>query len=88
MIVDQPHDLAGQLVRLQQAAKAQDRALGHRLVEQIQARKSAHARHIVKRVFGTRIGEIEPLLHEIDPQHHLQRPGTATAASLGIVRLD
>lgn len=80
-VVDRIHDRRGQLVLLQQAAELQDRRLvRHRFVEQVQPGKRPHARHVVQRVFHAGIGEVEPLLHEIDAQHGLQAPRPATLA--------
>jgi hypothetical protein len=64
------------------------RLVRHGLVEQIEPGKAAHARDVVEGVFHARIGQVEPLLHEVDAQHRFQPTRPAPLARLGIVRLD
>ena len=74
---------------LQKAPELQDRRfVRHRFVEQVQAGEAAHARHVVQGVFHTRVGQVEPLLHEVEAQHRFQRPRTPPLAGLRVVRID
>ena len=55
---------------------------------QLHPGKAPHRLAVVDRVFGLRVRQVEPLLQEVNPQHLLQSQRLATAARLGVVRLD
>ena len=64
--------LLGQLVLFQQMPKVKDGGLiRDRVLGQLNAGKAAHRLDVVERVFGLRIGQVEPLLHEVHAQHAL-----------------
>lgn len=70
-------NLLGDVVRLQQVPEVQDR----RLVRHTTARqlgKLAHRVAVVQRLFHRRIAQAEPLLHEVNAQHRLDRVRLAT----------
>src|SRR6266511_3960780 len=61
---------------------------GHGFVAQINPGKAAHERRIVQGFLDRRVGKVEPLLKEVNPQHALDPNWTASVARLRIVRLD
>ena len=78
-IVDDHQDLRGQFVLFQQVAKPQDRALvGQPGRPVVQARELPEQRHVVQRLFHRRFAQREPLLHEVNAQHGLQRERRAS----------
>jgi hypothetical protein len=60
----------------------------HRLAPEIDADERPHRRRVVQRFFHGRVGEIEPVLKEVHPQHALQANGRPSVAGLGVDRLD
>ena len=64
------------------------RFIGHTLVAGIDLRELPHQRRVVQRLFHRRVGETEPLLQKVDPQHALDADRTASIAGLGVVRLN
>jgi len=63
-----------QVVLLQQGAELQDRGgVGHRLAAQVDARKGAQRRRVVQRLLARRVGQVEPVLQQVDAQHALPR---------------
>ena len=82
-------DRLGEPVLLQQVPEAQDRALvGDRVLGQLDPGKAAHRLDVVERVFGLGIGEVEPLLHEVHPQHALQGQRRPPATCFRVMRLN
>jgi hypothetical protein len=78
-----------QIVCLQQAAKLQQRGrVGHALTAEVDAHEAAQRGTVEQCVFAGPIGEVEPVLHEVHPQHALQPDGRAAVAGLRLVRLD
>ncbi len=78
-----------QLVSLQQATKLQQRGrVRHPLAAQVDADKATQRRAVQQRLLARRIGQIEPVLHEVHPQHALQPHRGTTVARLRVVRLD
>jgi hypothetical protein len=78
----------GQPVLLEQVPEVQNRGLiGCPVVGQIQPRERAHRGRVVERLFHRRIRQVEPLLHEVDPQHPLQGHHRPAALTLRVVRL-
>src|SRR6201993_483643 len=74
-------DRAGQVVLLQQMAKAQDGGLiRHHVVAQLHPREAPHRLTVVDRVLGLRVRKVKPLLQEIDAQHLLQPQRLAAVA--------
>jgi len=61
------------------------RCRGH---AQINAHKAPQRGRVIERIFHARVRQVEPLLHEIRPQHDLQANRTATITRLGIMRLN
>ena len=88
-LADLGEQLRGQLMLLQQVAKSQDsRLVRHQIHRQVNARKPAHRLAVVERIFHRRIGQVEPLLHEVDAQHPRHRVRRTTLHRLRVVRLD
>jgi hypothetical protein len=82
-------DRLGQFVALKQVPKAQDRRLiGNIVSHQLNPGKATHRLDIVERILGLRIRQIEPVLHEIDPQHLLHRLWLRAVTCFRVVRLD
>jgi hypothetical protein len=78
-----------QLMPLEQVAELQDRRrIGHRLASEVDAHEAAQRRRVVKRFFARLIGQVEPVLQQVDAQHALQADGWPPASGLGVVRLD
>ena len=78
-----------QVVLLEQVAELAHRGLiGHGLAPQVDAHKLAHRDRLVEGLLHGRIGQVEPLLHEVHAQHALQPHRRAPVARLGIDRLD
>ena len=78
-----------QLVVIKQTAKLQHRGgVGHRLSPQINPHEAAQAGAVVQRFFADQVGQVEPVLDEVNAQHALQTNGRAAIACLGVVRLD
>ena len=64
--------LPAQIMRLEQMTEAAHRSLTrHRLATEVDAIKMPHRLRIVERLFHCRVGQIEPVLQEIDAQHPL-----------------
>ena len=55
---------------------------------QVYAGKAARRLHVHKKLLCGGVGQPEPLLHEVDPQHNRQGNGRAPIAPLGIVWFD
>ena len=53
-----------------------------------QLRELAVQRRVKKDVFHCRVGQAEPLLHEVHPQHGYQCKGWAAILAFGVVRCD
>ncbi len=54
----------------------------------VRPRERAHRRDLVERLFHRRVAQPEPVLHQVHPQHRLQRVGLTAAARHRIERLD
>jgi hypothetical protein len=88
-MVHRVQNLAAQFMLLQQATEAKNRRLvGRDGTAQINACKTAQCGRLVERIFGARIGEIEPLLKEVDAQHDRQPYRLTAITCLGIKRRD
>ena len=82
-------DGTGELVPLQQVPEFADRGFVRQgIVGQLQPGKAPHRLTVVQAIFGLWVGQVEPLLHEVDPEHHRQRLGRMPVLAFGIVRLD
>ena len=78
-----------QLVLLQQMAELAHRGLvRHRFPPQIDAHKLPHPRRIVQSFFHSGVGQVEPLLQKVNPQHPLRPHRRPPIAHLGIHRFD
>lgn len=87
--VDRGQDRVAQIVLLQQMPEPQDRAfVGQSAHRAFQPRELPVQRHIVQRLFHRWIAQPEPLLQQVNPQHHLQPHRRATRLALRVVRLD
>ena len=82
-------DRLGQPVLLQQMPEAQDRGLVRdRVLGELDAGEAAHRLDVVERVFSLRIRQVEPLLHEVHPQHPLKPQRRPALACLRVVRFN
>ena len=76
--VDLLEELPAEMVLLEQMTELQDGGLiRHRFPAEIYADEPAHGDRFVQGLLGPRIGGVEPLLEEIDPQHTLKPPPAA-----------
>lgn len=77
MRVDVGEDRLGQPVSLQKGPEVQDRGLiRDAVVAQFDPGKAPHRLAVIKGLLGHRVAQGTPVLQEIHPQHHLQRPET------------
>jgi hypothetical protein len=51
---------------------------------QIDAHKTTQARAVVQRLLASKVGQVEPVLDEVNPQHALQTNGRATIATFRV----
>lgn len=78
-----------QFVLLQQAAKLQQRGpVRHTLTPQIDVHKAAQPRAVEQGFLTGFVGQVEPVLHEVHPQHAFEPDRWAPVAGLGVVRLN
>jgi hypothetical protein len=63
-------------------------AVGYALSAQVDAHEAAQSGAVQQRFLARLIGQVEPVLHEVHPQHALQPDRRAAVAGLGVVRLD
>lgn len=72
--VHRSQDLLCQTVLFQQAAEVQDRGfVRHLAAGQRQVGELAYRRHVIQRLFHRRSAIAEPLLHDVNAQHRLDR---------------
>src|SRR6187397_3429316 len=58
---------------LQQVPEVEDRGfVGHRLAAEIDADEPAHRQRVIERLFRSGVGQVEPMLQEVQPQHPFQ----------------
>jgi hypothetical protein len=78
-----------QAMALQPVAKVEHGGfVGYPLAAQIDAHEVAQAGAVVQRFLHGVVGQVEPVLQQVDAQHALQPDRTAAVAGLGVVRLD
>ncbi len=88
VLVDGGQDVFGQVALFEQMAKIQDRRfVGNRLA-QAQVRERSQRCDLVQRLFHRRVAQGEPVLHQVHPQHRLQRIRPASSARNRVVRRD
>ncbi len=86
---DHGEDGLPQVVALQQVAELADGGgIRHRLAAQVDANESTQCRRVVQRLLARGVGQIEPVLQQVDAQHALQAHGRAAVAGLRVMRLD
>ena len=74
---------------LQNVSKIEYRRLVRdRIAAKFETGKRTHRLDIIERLFRAWIGELIPLLQEINSQHDHQRIGAPPVAGLGVIRLD
>ena len=89
MAMDLAEELLAQMVSLEEMAELQDRGLiGHRLPAEVDAHELTHGDRFIQGFFRPRIGEVEPLLEEIDAQHAFKSHGRPAVISLRIMGRD
>jgi len=87
--VDGGHDLRGQVIDFEQAAKPQDGALvGQPAHAGVEPRKLAVQRRVVQSLFHGGVRQGEPLLHEVDAKQRLYAKGRPASLAGGRMRLD
>jgi hypothetical protein len=80
---------AAQIMLFQQMTEAADgRLIGCRRRAKVNPDKPLQDRRLIQRLLHARVGQVEPLLHEVSPQHDLKPDRTPPVASLRIVRTD
>jgi len=90
VFANQLKQLFTQVMGFQKVPEFENRRLvRRRLFARIGAGKKAHCTGVVQGFFHGRIGEIEPVLKKMDPQHALQTDAPASSPlGLGLERLD
>lgn len=90
ILIDQIKQSISQIMALHQMAELTDFCfVRRRLLTEVNAHKLTHRGGIVQNFFSGRIGQIEPVLQEIDTQHTLDADRTAASPlRLGLERLD
>ena len=89
MQVDLFEQRPAQVVLFQQVAEFADRGfVRHRLAAQIDASEPTHRKRLVQRLLHPGVGQVKPLLQEIDPQHTLHTHRRAAVAGFGVDRGD
>src|SRR3954464_14328892 len=72
-----------EVMALQQVAEVEDRGfVGHRLAAEVDADEPAHRQRVIQRLFRRWVGQVEPVLQEVQPQHSFQanrRPAVASS---------
>ena len=87
--VDLLEELPAEMVLLEQMTELQDGGLiRHRFPAEIYADEPAHGDRFVQGLLGPRIGEVGPLLEEIDPQHTPKPHRRPAVLTLGIIGCD
>lgn len=89
VVLDQYEQLLAQVVGLQQVTELADRGLVRdRFPAEVDADEAAHRPGVVQGFLDRRVGQVEPVLQEVDAQHPLDtnRPAAGTLG-LGVERL-
>lgn len=78
-----------QPVLLKQAPEFEQRCrIRHGFTAQINAHKATQAGAVIQSLFASEVGQIESVLHEVNPQHALQTSRRATVAAFRVIRFD
>ncbi len=90
VLIDQVEQVVAQVMFLHQMAEFTDRCLvRHRLPAKVNPDEPAQGAGVVKGFLDSRIGQIEPVLDEVDSQHTFDSDRPATSAlGLRVERLD
>ena len=87
--IDRSQHLLAEPVALEQMAElAHGGLIRRRLATQVDAHERAHGERVVERVFNGWIGQVEPLLEKVNPQHPFQPDRRTAVAGLRIMWLD
>ena len=79
IVLDQYEQLLAELVRFQQMTELSDRGLTpHRLPAQIDTDEAPHRRRVVQALLGRRVGQVEPVLQKVNPEHPLDADRAAS----------
>ena len=82
-------ELLTQFVRLKHATEfEQRRRVRYGLATQVNTHKATQAGAVVECLFAGKVGQIEPVLHEVNPQHAFQTNRRTAIAAFRIMRLD
>jgi hypothetical protein len=88
-LADLGEQLLAQLVLIEQPAELEHRGgVWYRLAPEVDAHEAAQAGAVVQRFFAGLVGQVEPVLDEVDAQHALQPDGRAATHAFRIVRRD
>src|SRR5215813_5337368 len=89
MLVDFLKQFLGQSMPLEQMPKIQNRCfIRHLVLAQLDASKPSQRLNVIKGIFHRWIGEVEPLLQKVNPQHLLQCHRRSPVSRSRIVSLD
>lgn len=81
IFINQMEQVIAEIVLFHQMAKLTDRGfVGNRLLTEIDTDEDAHGAGIIQGFFGSGIGQVEPVLEEMNSQHALNTDGTATGS--------
>ncbi len=87
--VDPGEEALAQLMPFEQMTKLAHRRLVQRgLAAKVDTDKAAHRRRLVERVLNRRIGQVEPLLKQVNPQHPFQTDRRPSLIRVRVMRLD
>lgn len=80
ILIDQMEQVIAEIVFFHQMAKLADCSfVGNRLLTEIDTDEVAHGAGIVQSFFGSGIGQVEPVLEEMNSQHALNPDGTSAS---------
>lgn len=90
ILVNQVEQLIAQIMILHQVTELADRGfVGNGLLTQVNADEAAHGARIVEGFLGGGIGQVEPVLQEVNTQHSFDADrAPPSALRIGIERLD
>ena len=89
MPVDLPEEFLPEMVFLKQMTELQDgRFIRHRLPAEVDTHEPAHGDRFIQGLFRSRIGEVEPLLEKIDPEHAQKPHRRPTVLALRVIGCD
>ena len=89
MLVHAIEQQLAEVMALQQVAEVEDRGfVGHRLAAEVDADEPAHRQRVIERLFRRGVGQVEPVLQQVQPQHPLQADRWPAVASSWVERFN